>query len=161
MTLHSSWREAFSVYLKPKVLGMFFLGFAAGLPFPLVFTTLSTWLRDVGVERATIGFFAWIGITYSIKIFWAPVVDRAPLFMLTRLLGQRRGWMLLAQAGIIAGYTGWMGGGVAIEDFDNDGDFDVVVAGGPGQPNRLFIGGKSMGGRYATMIADELQVVPL
>lgn len=106
MTVNRSWREAFGVYLKPKVLGMFFLGFAAGLPFPLVFTTLSTWLRDVGVERATIGFFAWIGITYSIKIFWAPVVDRAPLFFLTKFFGQRRGWMLLAQAGIILGLIG-------------------------------------------------------
>ncbi len=106
MTSHTSWREAFTVYLKPKVLGMFFLGFAAGLPFPLVFTTLSTWLRDVGVQRATIGFFAWVGITYSIKIFWAPVVDRAPLFFLTRYFGQRRGWMLLAQGGIIAGLIG-------------------------------------------------------
>ena len=106
MTTHHSWRESFGVYLQPKVLGMFFLGFAAGLPFPLVFTTLSTWLRDVGVERATIGFFAWIGITYSIKIFWAPVVDRAPLFFLTRFFGQRRGWMLLAQVGIMAGLIG-------------------------------------------------------
>jgi len=106
MTAQHSWREAFGVYLQPKVLGMFFLGFAAGLPFPLVFTTLSTWLRDVGVERVTIGFFAWIGITYSIKIFWAPVVDRAPLFFLTRVFGQRRGWMLLAQAGVILGLLG-------------------------------------------------------
>lgn len=106
MTPHNSWREAFTVYLKPKVLGMFFLGFAAGLPFPLVFTTLSTWLRDVGVERATIGFFAWIGLTYSIKIFWAPVVDRAPLLFLTRFFGQRRGWMLFGQVGVITGLIG-------------------------------------------------------
>ena len=101
-----SWREAFAVYTKPRVIGMLFLGFSAGLPFPLVFTTLSTWLRDVGIEKTTIGFFAWVGITYSIKIFWAPVVDRAPLPFLTKLFGQRRGWMLLAQAGIIAGLLG-------------------------------------------------------
>jgi len=107
-TVHN-WREAFSVYTRPRVLSMFFLGFASGLPFPLVFSTLFTWLRDVGVGRTTIGFFAWIGITYSIKIFWAPVVDRAPLSILTRILGQRRGWMLLAQAGIIAGIVGMAG----------------------------------------------------
>ncbi len=82
---------------------MLFLGFAAGLPFPLVFTTLSTWLRDVGVDRTTIGFFAWIGITYSIKVFWSPVVDRLQLPGLTRHFGQRRGWMLLAQFGIVVG----------------------------------------------------------
>jgi PAT family beta-lactamase induction signal transducer AmpG len=82
---------------------MLFLGFAAGLPFPLVFTTLSTWLRDVGVDRTTIGFFAWIGITYSIKVFWSPVVDRLRLPGLTRHFGQRRSWMLLAQFGIVIG----------------------------------------------------------
>lgn len=88
---------------------MLFLGFAAGLPFPLVFTTLSTWLRDVGIEKTTIGFFAWIGITYSIKIFWAPVVDRAPLPFITSLFGQRRSWILLAQAGIVTGLLGMAG----------------------------------------------------
>ncbi|HEX9627583.1 MAG TPA: MFS transporter [Acidiferrobacterales bacterium] len=101
-----SWLQAIQVYRRPRVLGMLFLGFAAGLPFPLVFTTLSTWLRDVGVDRTTIGFFAWVGITYSIKVFWSPVVDRAPLPGLTRGLGQRRGWMLLAQAVIVAGLIG-------------------------------------------------------
>lgn len=101
-----SWQEAIKVYTRPRVIGMMFLGFAAGLPFPLVFTTLSTWLRDVGVDRTTIGFFAWVGITFSIKVFWAPVVDRAPLPGLTTHLGQRRGWMLLAQAGVMAGLVG-------------------------------------------------------
>lgn len=101
-----AWWEAVQVYRRPRVLGMLFLGFAAGLPFPLVFTTLSTWLRDVGVDRTTIGFFAWVGITYSIKVFWSPVVDRAPLPLLTRRLGQRRGWMLLAQLAIVAGLIG-------------------------------------------------------
>jgi len=99
----TNWRETLNVYTRPRVFSMLFLGFAAGLPFPLVFTTLSTWLRDVGVERSTIGFFAWIGITYSIKVFWSPVVDRASLPLLTRRFGQRRGWMLLAQGGIILG----------------------------------------------------------
>ncbi len=100
------WREIMAVYLRPRVVGMLFLGFAAGLPFPLVFTTLGTWLREAGVARTTIGFFAWVGMTYSIKVFWSPVVDRLPLPGLTRWLGQRRGWMLLAQAGIITGLAG-------------------------------------------------------
>jgi len=100
------WWEAFAVYRQGPVIGMLFLGFAAGLPFPLVFTTLSTWLRDVGVDRTTIGFFAWIGITYSIKVFWSPVVDRAPLPWMTGWFGQRRGWMLTAQFAIIAGLIG-------------------------------------------------------
>ncbi len=102
----TDWQTAFRVYTRPRVIAMFFLGFAAGLPFPLVFTTLSTWLRDVGVERTTIGFFAWIGITYSIKVFWSPVVDRAKLPYINRIFGQRRGWMLTAQVGIILGLIG-------------------------------------------------------
>jgi PAT family beta-lactamase induction signal transducer AmpG len=104
-TTHS-WKAALRIYAEPRIIAMFFLGFAAGLPFPLVFTTLSTWLRDVGIERTTIGFFAWIGITYSIKVFWSPVVDRVSLPGLTHRLGQRRGWMLLAQVGIILGLVG-------------------------------------------------------
>ena len=101
-----SWKEAFLVYSKPRVLGMLFLGFSAGLPFLLVFSTLSAWLRDVGIERTVIGFFSWVGITYSIKVFWAPVVDSLSIPVLTRLLGKRRSWMLLAQIGIAAGLLG-------------------------------------------------------
>lgn len=101
-----SWSEAITIYTRPKVIGMLFLGFVAGLPFPLVFATLSLWLRSVDIERATIGFFAWIGITYSIKFFWAPIMDRMSLPGLTTVFGRRRGWMLLAQAGIITGLIG-------------------------------------------------------
>ncbi len=85
---------------------MIFLGFSAGLPFLLVFSTLSAWLRDEGVERSVIGFFSWIGVTYSIKVFWAPVVDRLSLPFLTKFLGKRRSWMLLAQLGIVVGLVG-------------------------------------------------------
>ncbi len=68
-----------------------------------MFSTLNARLADVGVDIATIGFFSWLGITYSIKVFWAPVVDRLTLPILGRLLGKRRSWILLAQAGIAAG----------------------------------------------------------
>ena len=68
-----------------------------------MFSTLNARLADVGVETATIGFFSWLGITYSIKVFWAPVVDRLKLPFLDRLLGKRRRWILLAQAGIATG----------------------------------------------------------
>jgi PAT family beta-lactamase induction signal transducer AmpG len=102
----NSWRGALAVYRKPRVIGMIFLGFSAGLPFLLVFSTLSAWLRDEGVARTTIGFFSWVGITYSIKVFWAPVVDRLPLPFLTRSLGKRRSWMLLAQIIIVTGLVG-------------------------------------------------------
>jgi PAT family beta-lactamase induction signal transducer AmpG len=101
-----NWLAAAAVYLQPRVVGMIFLGFSAGLPFLLVFSTLSAWLRDEGIARTTIGFFSWIGITYSIKFFWAPVVDRLPLPLLTRLLGKRRSWLLLAQSTIVFGLVG-------------------------------------------------------
>jgi MFS transporter, PAT family, beta-lactamase induction signal transducer AmpG len=101
-----SWGEAFAVYLHPRVIGMLFLGFSAGLPFLLLFSTLSFWLREVGVSLSTIGLFSWVGITFSIKVFWAPVVDRLAVPPFTTLLGKRRGWMLLAQIGIAAGLLG-------------------------------------------------------
>ena len=101
-----SWAEAFEVYLHPRVLGMLFLGFSAGLPFLLLFSTLSLWLSEVGVSVTTIGLFSWVGITFSIKVFWAPVVDRIAVPPFTTLLGKRRGWMLLAQIGIAAGLLG-------------------------------------------------------
>ena len=100
------WRSALSVYSRPRVIAMSFLGFSAGLPFLLVFSTLSAWLRDSGLALSTIGFFSWIGITYSIKVFWAPVVDRTPIFILTRRMGKRRSWMLSAQFLIALGLAG-------------------------------------------------------
>ena len=106
LTSTHSWRESLLAYRQPRVIGMLFLGFAAGLPFPLVFATLSTWLREVGIERTTISFLAWIGMTYSIKVFWSPLVDRIAIPGLTHLFGRRRSWMLLAQCGIIVGLLG-------------------------------------------------------
>jgi len=96
-----SWSESFRAFLSPRVIGMVFLGVSAGLPILLVFSTLSVWLREAGVERATIGFFSWAALAYGFKVVWAPVVDRLPLPVLEGLLGRRRSWMLLAQAGII------------------------------------------------------------
>jgi PAT family beta-lactamase induction signal transducer AmpG len=102
-TSNASWRSAFSVYAQPRVLGMIFLGFSAGLPFSLVSSTLSAWLADEQVSLSVIGYFSLVGIAYSIKVFWAPVIDRLPLPFLNRLLGKRRSWMLLAQSGIALG----------------------------------------------------------
>jgi PAT family beta-lactamase induction signal transducer AmpG len=89
--------DGFGIYRDPRVIGMLFLGFSAGLPLLLVGGTFTAWLRDLGVELATIGFLSWVGIAHSVKVLWAPVIDRLPVPLLTRLLGRRRGWMLLAQ----------------------------------------------------------------
>jgi PAT family beta-lactamase induction signal transducer AmpG len=97
------WVDALRAYKHPRVLSMLFLGFSSGLPFMLVFSTLSAWLREIGIERATIGMLSWVGIIYSVKFFWAPVVDRLKLPVLHRLLGRRRSWMLVGQVGIAIG----------------------------------------------------------
>src|SRR5690554_4289974 len=109
MTVDRSWWQAVAVYGQPSVVAMLFLGFSAGLPLLLVFSTLSAWLTEEGVSRTAIGFFGWVGVTYSIKVLWAPVVDRLRIPLLARLLGQRRSWMLLGQVGVIAGLVAMMG----------------------------------------------------
>ena len=102
----AGWSDALAIYLHRRVAAMLFLGFSAGLPFLLVFSTLSAWLAQAGIERGTIGLLSWVGVTYSIKFFWAPVVDRLCLPLLHGLLGRRRSWMLLAQLGMAAGLAG-------------------------------------------------------
>lgn len=102
-TVRKGWLDALLVYRQPRVLSMLFLGFSAGLPFYLVFATLSAWLRQAGIARSTIGMLAWVSILYSIKFLWAPIVDRVPPPLVHRILGRRRGWMLLAQVGIAVG----------------------------------------------------------
>ena len=99
----TSWRTATAVYLQRKVITMIFLGFSAGLPYLLVFSTLSAWLSEAGVQRSAIGFFSWVGITFSIKVLWAPVIDNLAIPWITKHLGPRRSWMLTAQFGLLLG----------------------------------------------------------
>jgi PAT family beta-lactamase induction signal transducer AmpG len=82
---------------------MLALGFSAGLPSVLIFSTLSLWLRDVGVSLETIGFVSLVTVVYSIKFLWAPFLDRGRLPWLTRRLGPRRAWMLATQALVAIG----------------------------------------------------------
>ena len=100
------WRDSLLIYLSPSSLRMLTLGFAAGLPLLLVLGTLSFRLREAGIDRATIGFLSWVGLAYGFKWAWAPLVDRLSLPVLTRLLGRRRSWLLLAQACVIVGLLG-------------------------------------------------------
>src|ERR1700676_3364015 len=97
---HAGWLESLRIYARPRMLSMLALGFSSGLPFMLIYSTLSAWLRQSGIARATIGMLAWVSLVYTLKFLWAPVVDRLRLPVIGRLLGQRRSWMLLAQAGI-------------------------------------------------------------
>lgn len=97
-----SWTAAIAAYLDPRVLTMFVLGFSSGLPFLLIFSTLSAWLTEAGVSLAEIGFASYVGLAFTIKFLWAPLVDRLPVPGLQRWLGRRRAWMLVAQI-VVAG----------------------------------------------------------
>ncbi|OJU90778.1 MAG: AmpG family muropeptide MFS transporter [Burkholderiales bacterium 66-5] len=105
-TPRRSWLSAWRVYLEPASLRMLALGFSAGLPLLLVLGTLSFRLREAGIDRTTIGFLSWVGLAYAFKWVWSPLVDRLPLPLITRLLGRRRSWLLLAQGVVIAGLVG-------------------------------------------------------
>ena len=98
-----AWRDTFKVYLEATTLRMLLLGFSAGLPLLLVLGTLSFWLREAGIDRTTIGYLSWVGLAYGFKWVWAPLVDRLPIPLLTRWLGRRRSWLLLAQIAVMAG----------------------------------------------------------
>jgi len=104
--IKTSWLASLHVYLEAPALRMLVLGFAAGLPLLLVLGTLSFRLREAGIDRSTIGYLSWVGLAYAFKWLWAPLVDRLPLPGLTRWLGLRRSWLLLAQGIIVAGLAG-------------------------------------------------------
>jgi PAT family beta-lactamase induction signal transducer AmpG len=98
----SSFADALTVYLKPRVLIVLFLGFSAGLPLALSGSTLLIWMREAGVDLGTIGLFALVGTPYTIKFGWAPIVDALDVPVLSTLLGRRRGWLVLSQLLLIA-----------------------------------------------------------
>ncbi|MDA0712410.1 MAG: AmpG family muropeptide MFS transporter [bacterium] len=103
---HHRLLEAAKVYLDKRILAILFLGFSSGLPLALVGGTLSIWLTEVGVSKTSIGLFAMVGIPYTLKFLWAPLVDRMPLPLFTRILGRRRGWMLFTQIILAAAIVG-------------------------------------------------------
>jgi PAT family beta-lactamase induction signal transducer AmpG len=95
-----SWSVTLKMFFHRRVVTMLFLGFSAGLPYLLIFGSLGIWLREAGFEKSVVTLFALAGLGYSFKFVWAPLVDQLPLPWLTRLLGRRRAWMLLAQIAI-------------------------------------------------------------
>lgn len=91
--------------MKRKLIGITLLGFASGLPYMLVFSTLSAWLRDIGISLTEIGFFAWLVLTYSLKFLWAPLVDRYSIPILGTF-GKRKSWILFSQVIILFSLLG-------------------------------------------------------
>lgn len=87
--MKSMWRSI----LTGRMLAILVLGFSSGLPLLLIGATLKAWLHDQGIDLTTIGLFAFVGLPYTLKFVWSPLMDRfVPPF-----LDRRRGWMLIWQ----------------------------------------------------------------
>lgn len=98
-----SWRQTFAVYGERSTLTMYGLGFACGLPFWLIYDTLTAWLRGAGLSLDTIAFFSLATLPYAFKFLWAPLLDRTHVPVLTRAMGHRRSWMIVAQVFVVIG----------------------------------------------------------
>ena len=122
----SSQKRRIADYLRPKTLTMLLLGFSSGLPFYLVGNTFGYWLRDEHTSLTAIGFLSWVGIAYSLKFLWAPLLDRVDLPLFGRL-GHRRGWMMFSQ--IVVGLALMAMGGTGTNmGLGRLGAFALVVA---------------------------------
>ncbi|KAA8735377.1 MFS transporter [Acinetobacter qingfengensis] len=97
-----NWGSAFSAFLDRRAIIMLFLGFSSGLPIFLIFSVLSFWLSEAGVNRSSITMFSWAALAYSFKFIWAPLIDKLPIIFLTKKLGQRRSWLLVSQFMVIS-----------------------------------------------------------
>ena len=89
--------DVFRALRRPKIAIMLALGFSSGLPFFLTANTLGYWMRDEGRTLKAIGFLSWVGLAYSLKFLWSPLIDRLDAPWLGKRLGRRRGWILIAQ----------------------------------------------------------------
>jgi PAT family beta-lactamase induction signal transducer AmpG len=105
-TRERGWQRVLRNLRQPKVLVMLLLGFSSGIPIYLVGNTLGFWMRENAIELSTIGFLSWVGLAYSLKFLWAPLVDKLDAPLLGRWLGRRRGWMLLSQLVAAAALAG-------------------------------------------------------
>jgi len=97
-----SWLETIRAFKHPRVVTMLFFGISAGLPILLIFSSLSLWLREAGVEKSAVTYFSCAALGYSFKFIWAPLVDKLPLPLLTQRFGRRRAWLLLSQVMVMS-----------------------------------------------------------
>jgi MFS transporter, PAT family, beta-lactamase induction signal transducer AmpG len=89
--------SSLEVYRRPRLVAVLLMGFSSGLPLALTFATLSFRLAEIGVSRTAIGLFALVGVPYSVKFLWSPLIDRMAIPLMTARLGRRRGWALAIQ----------------------------------------------------------------
>jgi PAT family beta-lactamase induction signal transducer AmpG len=100
------WLAGAAVYFEPRVLAILFLGFSSGLPLALIGSTLQAWLTEEGVSLTSIGLFAAVGLPYTLKFLWAPLVDAVSVPVLGRRLGRRRAWLLTTQGLLLVSVVG-------------------------------------------------------
>ncbi len=159
---------------RPKVALMLALGFSSGLPFLLTAATLGYWLRDEGTSLKAIGFISWVGLAYSFKFVWAPIVDRVSPPGLARF-GRRRSWLLLTQMVLIAGLIAMaligpagglvaLGGAALVVAFasatqDISVDALRIEAAGDSEELGLFTGSFQLGYRLAVLASDALILI--
>jgi PAT family beta-lactamase induction signal transducer AmpG len=98
----SNWLSALSVYRDPRIIAITFLGFSSGVPLLLTGSLLQAWLTQEQVDLTSIGLFTLVGLPYALKFLWAPLIDNIRLPLLSRILGRRRGWLVLLQFFLIA-----------------------------------------------------------
>ncbi|GIX36758.1 MAG: MFS transporter [Lysobacteraceae bacterium] len=169
------WREVVAALGRPKVVIMAALGLASGLPFMLVGNTLGYWLREAGADLATIGFLSWVGLAYSAKLLWAPVVDRVDAPWLGRALGRRRGWIVLAQLVVAVALSGmaWLGPEAGLTAFAAlallaafaSATQDIVVdawrieSADGGEELALLSAAYQLGYRFALLLTDALILI--
>lgn len=103
---HPNWRETLQQFTQPKMAMMLVLGFTAGLPFLLYFSTLSVWLERSDIDVALIAFFSFFGLAYSFKFLWAPILDRVDVPGFSRMFGRRRAWIFVAQLSVACAMIG-------------------------------------------------------
>ena len=96
----NGWQAFQEAYFNRQALSLLLLGFCAGVPILLIFSSLGLWLREAGIDRGTVTMFSWAALGYSFKFIWSPLVDTLPLPVLGQL-GKRRSWLLLSQILII------------------------------------------------------------
>ena len=96
-----SWRQTLFTYQDRRIAAIFFLGISSGLPLALVLGTLSIWLAREGIDKGTVGLFSAVTLPYALKFIWAPIIDKAPFPVLSRFLGQRRGWVVACQLAVM------------------------------------------------------------
>ena len=95
--------QSLLVFFDKRIAVMMALGFSSGIPNLMAYLTLAAWFRSVGLTLETISLFSLVTLTYALKFLWAPLIDRTTIPVLGKLLGQRRSWMIVAQACVCVG----------------------------------------------------------